>query len=304
VAALAERVGEPFLCACDRLLDCRGRVVVTGMGKSGMIARKIAATLASTGTPALFLHPAEGVHGDLGMVTTGDVVLALSYSGESDEIVAILPVLKRLSIPIIAFTGNPASTLARYSEVVLDVSVAREACPHNLAPTSSTTAALALGDALALAVMRARRFTPDDFALFHPAGALGRRLLLRVADLMRTGDLVARVSPEASVHDALFAITRALAGAALIVDEEERLIGHLTDGDIRRLLLEDEGVLRRPIGEVMKTGGRATRPERLVTEALAEMQKTPPISEMPVLDGEGRLVGYLHLKDIVKAGIV
>jgi arabinose-5-phosphate isomerase len=274
------------------------------MGKSGMIARKIAATLASTGTPALFMHPAEGVHGDLGMVTARDVVLALSYSGESDEIIAILPVLKRLAIRLIGLTGNLCSTLAQQSDVVLDVSVRREACPHNLAPTSSTTAALALGDALALAVMRARRFTPDDFAFFHPAGALGRRLLLRVGDLMRSGDGIAGVSPETTVRDALFAMTRAHAGAALVLDAGGRFLGLLTDGDIRRLLLADENGLSRPIGQVMKTGARRTIPDRLVTEALAEMQQDPPISEMPVLDDSERVVGYLHLKDIVKAGIV
>ena len=304
VAALADRVGEPFTRACRLVLECRGRVVVTGIGKSGMIARKIAATLASTGTPALFLHPAEGVHGDLGMVAAGDVVLALSYSGESEELIAILPVLKRLALGLIALTGSPRSTLAQHSEVVLDVSVSGEACPHNLAPTSSTTAALALGDALALAVMRARRFTPEQFALFHPAGALGRRLLLRVSDVMRTGDGIARVAPEATVHDALFAITRALAGAALVLDTEGRFLGLLTDGDIRRLLLADETVLRRPIGEVMRASARRIAPDRLVTEALHEMETDPPISEMPVLDAEQRLVGYLHLKDIVKAGIV
>ncbi len=304
VAALADRVGEPFTRACRLVLECRGRVVVTGIGKSGMIARKIAATLASTGTPALFLHPAEGVHGDLGMVAAGDVVLALSYSGESEELIAILPVLKRLALGLIALTGSPRSTLAQHSEVVLDVSVSGEACPHNLAPTSSTTAALALGDALALAVMRARRFTPEQFALFHPAGALGRRLLLRVSDVMRTGDGIARVAPEATVHDALFAITRALAGAALVLDAEGRFLGLLTDGDIRRLLLADETVLRRQIGEVMRPSARRIAPDCLVTEALHEMETDPPISEMPVLDAEQRLVGYLHLKDIVKAGIV
>lgn len=304
VAALAGRVGEPFVRACRLILACRGRVVVTGMGKSGMVGRKIAATLASTGTPALFLHPAEGGHGDLGMVAAGDVVLAVSYSGESDEMTAILPVLKRLALGLIALTGSARSTLARHSEVVLDVSVPREAGPHNLAPTSSTTAALALGDALALAVMRARRFTPEQFALFHPAGTLGRRLLLRVSDVMRTGDGIARVSPEATVHDALFAITKALAGAALVLDGGGRFLGLLTDGDIRRLLLADEAVLRRSIGEVMKASSRWIGPDQLVTEALHEMERAPPISEMPVLDGGGRLVGYLHLKDIVKSGIV
>lgn len=304
VAGLTERVGASFVRACHLILACRGRVVVTGMGKSGMIARKIAATLASTGTPALFLHPAEGVHGDLGMVADGDLVMALSYSGESDEITAILPVLKRLAIALIAMTGCAQSTLAQHSDVVLDVSVPREACPHNLAPTSSTTAALAFGDALALAVMRARRFTPEQFALFHPAGALGRRLLLRVGDVMRVGDGIARVSPETTIHDSLFAITRALAGAAMVLAEDGRFLGLLTDGDIRRLLLDDATVLSRPIGEVMKVSERWITPDQLVSEALQEMERDPPISEMPVLDDGRRLVGYLHLKDIMRTRIV
>jgi arabinose-5-phosphate isomerase len=304
VAALADRLGEEFERACELVLGCRGRVVVTGVGKSGAIARKIAATLASTGTPALFLHPAEGVHGDLGMVTAGDVVVALSYSGESDEMRAILPVLKRLAVRIIAFTGNRGSTLAQAADVTLDVAVEKEACPLNLAPTASTTASLALGDALALAVMQARRFTPEDFAFFHPAGALGRRLIFRVGDLMRTGEMVARVAPDADVRQALFAITKAQAGAALALDAEGRLLGLISDGDIRRLLLEDDNALRQRVDNVMNASPRTTTPERLVTEALAEMERFPPIGEMPVLDEGRRLVGVLNLKDIVKAGIV
>jgi arabinose-5-phosphate isomerase len=304
VAALADRLDEAFVRAGKLILACRGRVVVTGIGKSGAIARKIAATLASTGTPALFLHPAEGVHGDLGMVTRGDVVLALSYSGESDEIVAILPVLKRLDVKLIVMTGKVRSTAGEQADVVLDIAVPREACPLNLAPTASTTAALAMGDALALAVMAERRFTKEEFALFHPAGALGRRLLLRVGDLMRTDDMLATVTVAASVREALFAITRARAGAVNVVDDEGRLIGLLTDGDIRRLLIQDEEALGRAVADVLNPRPRTTTAERLVSEALPRMEEFPPITEMPVLDADRRVIGVLNLGDIVKAGIV
>jgi arabinose-5-phosphate isomerase len=304
VASLLERLDESFERAGRLILACTGRVVVTGIGKSGAVARKLAATLASTGTPSLFLHPAEGVHGDLGMVTHGDVVLALSYSGESDEIVAILPVLKRLDVGLIAMTGKPRSTLGDQADVVLEVAVPREACPMNLAPTASTTAALALGDALALAVMSERRFTHEQFALFHPAGALGRRLLMRVGDLMRTGEMLATARSSASVREALFTITRARAGAVNVVDEEGRLLGLITDGDIRRLLLEDESALTRRVETVYNANPRTTSPDRLVTEALARMEQSPPITEMPVLDTARRVVGVLNLGDIVKAGIV
>jgi arabinose-5-phosphate isomerase len=304
VGALIERLDESFTRAGQLILHCRGRVVVTGIGKSGAIGRKLAATLASTGTPSLFLHPAEGVHGDLGMVTHGDIVVALSYSGESDEIVAILPVLKRLDVKLIAMTGKPHSTLGEEADVVLDVSVSCEACPLNLAPTASTTAALALGDALALAVMAERRFTKEEFALFHPAGALGRRLLLRVGDVMRTGDMLATIREGTRVREALFAITRARAGAVNVVDAEGRLLGLLTDGDIRRLLMRDENALGRTVETVFNTGPRTTTADRLVTEALAQMEQSPPISEMPVLEADRRVIGVLNLGDIVKAGIV
>jgi len=304
LARLAERLDREFDRACEQLLACRGRVVVTGIGKSGAVARKIAATLASTGTPALFLHPAEGVHGDLGMVTPDDVVLALSYSGESDELRAILPVFKRFRVPLIAMTGNPRSTLAEYADAVLDVSVEREACPLNLAPTTSTTAMLAMGDALAVAVMRARRFTAEEFALFHPGGTLGRRLLMRVCDLMRRGDRMAVVPPDALVREALFSITRAQAGCVFVVGEDGRLLGLLADGDIRRLLLRDENHLRSRVGDVMIRNPRVIAPDRLVTEAVALMEQPPPCSELPVLDEEGRPIGVLNLKDVVRAGIV
>jgi arabinose-5-phosphate isomerase len=304
IAALAERVDERFAAACRAVLDCRGRVVVTGMGKSGAIARKAAATLASTGTPSLFLHPAEAMHGDLGMVTAQDLVVVLSASGESDEIVGLLPGLKRLAARIVAATGRPGSTLGRAADLVLDIGVAREACPHNLAPTTSTTVTLALLDALAIAVMQARRFTAEDFALFHPAGALGRRLLLRVGDLMRTGDRVAIVGPGVTVKEALFAITRAQAGCVFVAGEDGRLIGILSDGDIRKLLVQDEAHLRSQVQAVMNRNPRCTAPDRLVTEALALMERPPSIAEMPVLNDDRRPAGVLNLKDILHAGIV
>lgn len=307
ILALADRLGADFARAVELLVSLtppeHGRVVVTGMGKSGAVARKSAATFASTGTPAFYLHPAEGVHGDLGMVTPADVVVALSYSGETDEILAILPFLKRLGVRLVAVTGNPASTLASNANVALDVSVEREACPLNLAPTTSTTAMLALMDALAVAVMRARRFTREDYALFHPAGSLGRRLLLRVSDLMRTGDRMALCTAEASLRDALFAITRAQAGSVFVVDGEGRFEGLLSDGDIRRLLLRDEDALRRPVSAALNRGPRTTSGDRLVSEALQMMEQPPPCGELPVLDEDGRPVGVLNLKDIARAGI-
>jgi arabinose-5-phosphate isomerase len=304
VAALAERVGEPFVEAVHLLVGAPGRVIVTGMGKSGAIARKSAATLASTGTPAFYLHPAEGVHGDLGMVTGSDVVIALSYSGETDEVSAILPALKRLGVTLIAVTGRGASTLADNANVVLDISVQREACPLNLAPTTSTTAMLALMDALAVCAMRARRFTREDYALFHPAGSLGRRLLLRVCDLMRTGERLAICGPETTVGEALFAITKAQSGSAFGIDGEGRFIGLLSDGDIRRLWLRDRDLVDRLLSEVLNEGPRTIGPERLVTEALQLMEQHPPCGELPVLDDERRPVGVLNLKDCARAGIL
>lgn len=304
VATLATRLDEGFLGACRLLLECRGRAVVTGIGKSGAIARKVAATLASTGTPSLFLHPVEGTHGDLGMVTGHDVVFVLSYSGESDEIVAVLPALKRLAARIVAVTSRRHSTLGRAADVVLDVSVRQEACPFNLAPTTSTTAMLALMDALAISVMTARGFTQEDFALFHPAGTLGRRLLLRVEDVMRTGDLVARVGPQATVKSALFAITRAQAGCVFVVGPDGRFQGLLSEGDVRRLLVKDEGHLRSKVQTVMNRAPRHCAPDRLVTDALELMQQHPACGEMPVLDDEGRPVGVLNLKDVVRTGIL
>ncbi len=303
VLALADRLGAPFAAAVEAIVASRGRVVVTGIGKSGAIARKSAATLSSTGTPALYLHPAEGVHGDHGMVTPGDVVVALSYSGETDEISAILPALKRMRVLLIAVTGKPDSTLSGAADLILDVSVEREACPLNLAPTTSTTAMLALMDALAVAAMRVRRFTREDYALFHPAGSLGRRLLLRVSDLMRTGDRVAVCGPGATVHDALFTITRAQSGTAFILDETGRFQGILTDGDIRRLLLADEGAFHHPVGDRFNQSPRTIAPDRLASEAARIMQEPPGCLELPVLGENGMPVGVLNIKDVARAGI-
>ncbi len=302
VRALADRLDNSFRRAVELMLTAQGRIVVTGVGKSGAVGRKIAATLASTGTPALFLHPSEGVHGDLGMVVRGDVLIVLSYSGATDEILAILPAMKRISVPIIAMTAGADSDLSRYAEAVLDVRVTREACPLNLAPTASTTAMLAMGDALAVTVMRARKFSAEDYARLHPAGSLGRRLLLTAGDLMRTGDACATVGGTTRVREVLFTITSAYAGAASIVDEQGRLIGFIADGDIRRELLEDVQCLDRPVAEIMKTTPRVCGPQVLAAECLEVMQNTARgIGEMPVVDETGRLLGMLTLKDILRA---
>jgi arabinose-5-phosphate isomerase len=307
---LAERLDASFARAAELVLGCGGRVVVTGVGKSGAIGRKIAGTLSSTGTPALFLHPSEGVHGDLGMVVRGDLMLALSYSGASDEIIAILPAMKRMSVPIIAMTAGLEPPLAGYADVVLDVSVEQEACPLGLAPTASSTAMLALGDALAVAVMRARRFSAEDYARLHPAGSLGRRLLLTAGDLMRTGEFCANAKEDTPLIDVLFAITAANAGAANVLDSDGRLVGIITDGDIRRCLLKDQQCLSRRAAEVMTRGPRTCRPHQLAAECMAIMQQGVAqqtkrgIGDMPVVDDDGRPLGMLNLKDLLQAGIV
>jgi len=301
VSGLKDRLDGRFVEACALILGCRGRLVLTGIGKSGAVARKLAGTFSSTGTPALFLHPAEGVHGDLGAVTRDDILVMLSYSGETEELLSIVPVVIRIGAKIVALVGDTSSTLARYAQVALDVSVEREACPYNLAPTASTTAMLALGDALALAVMEARKFDRDDFAVFHPAGSLGRKLL-RVSELMRTGDAVATVTEDTPVRDALFAITRAGAGAVNVTDAEGRLVGIITDGDIRRRLLKDDGLLRRRAGEIMNRSPRTIPPDALATEGLKIMEDLK-IGELPVLQ-DGRPIGMLMIKDFGKAGMV
>lgn len=305
ILRLCGRLDSSFTDSVAMVLGCKGRLVVTGMGKSGAIGRKIAATFCSTGTPSLFLHPAEGIHGDLGMVTSSDVVLAISHSGESEEISRILPAIARIGAPLIAMVGRRESTLGTYAQIVLDISVDCEACPLDLAPTTSTTVTLALGDALALAVMEARRFTREDYALFHPGGALGRRLLLRVGDVMRTGHALAIVEGDVQLMDVLFAITKAGAGAACVVDEDGRLEGIITDGDVRRKLLSDQAsALGKSAREVMVRGPRTISPDKLATEGLRLMEAPPrQIGEMPVVL-DGKPVGMLMLKDLVAAGIV
>ncbi|MDH7480510.1 MAG: KpsF/GutQ family sugar-phosphate isomerase [Armatimonadota bacterium] len=303
ILALRDRLDKSFVDAVELILKCKGRVVVTGMGKSGAIARKVAGTLSSTGSPALFLHPAEGVHGDLGMVTGQDVVIAFSNSGETEEIMSIVPIIKRIGAKLISIVGKKDSALAANSDVVLDASVEREACPLGLAPTASTTAMLALGDAIALAAMEARKFTAEDYALFHPGGTLGRRLTLRVCDVMRTDDRVAIVSEDDLVRDVLFAITRAGAGAAAVVDGERRLVGIITDGDVRRHMLADERCLYKRASEIMTVNPKFVRPNQLATEGM-HILEVFKIGELPVLDDENRPIGMLMLKDLFKAGIV
>lgn len=307
---LAEQLNGPAWAAAVRLiLETKGRVVVTGMGKSGTIGVKLATTLSSTGTPAQFLHPADAVHGDLGMIQLGDSVVAFSYSGETDELLALLPAFGQFGTPLVAITGNSGSTLGRAAQVVLDVSVEREACPMNLAPTTSTSAMLALADALAVTVMTARDFTPEQYSRLHPAGTLGRRLTLRVRDVMRTGDAVAIVPGQKTVLEAMFAITQANAGAAIITDADGKVVGLLTDGDIRRHLLEDQQVLSRPASDAMTTHPGVVSADLLAAEGLRLLDTFHPLpgqkaGDAPVVDTEGRPLGMLTLKDLVKAGIV
>lgn len=302
VIDLSARVGNDFVAATDLILCCHGKLIVTGIGKSGAIGRKLAGTFSSTGTPSLFFHPAEGVHGDLGAVTGQDLVLLLSYSGETDELIAIMPAVKRMGAKVISLVGNCGSTLGKYADIALDVSVTQEACPLGLAPTASTTAMLALGDALALAVMEVRQFTKEDYAKFHPAGALGRRLTLRVEDVMRTGEAVAVVSESITVRDALFAITKAGAGATNVVDPKGNLIGIITDGDVRRHALTDENFLSKTASEVMTGNPKTITPDRLATEALKIMESLK-IGEMPAVK-DSKVVGMVMLKDLLEAGIV
>ncbi len=302
--AVAARLGEPFVHACRLMLDARGRVVCIGMGKSGHIARKIAATLASTGTPAFFVHPGEAAHGDLGMITDADVVLALSYSGESDEILTLMPVLRRQGNPVIAMTGRAASTMAREADVHLDVSVPAEACPLHLAPTSSTTASLAMGDALAVALLEARGFTADDFARSHPAGALGRRLLLHISDVMHAGEHLPRVGPDASVSEALVEMSRKRLGLTAIVDTDDRLLGVFTDGDLRRALDDAQVDLRgTPITQVMTRAPRTIPSDVLAVEA-AHVMEQHKINGLLVVDDGGRVVGALNIHDLLRARVV
>ena len=303
VAALVDRLGDDFGRACRMLLACTGRVVVSGMGKSGHVGGKIAATLASTGTPAFFLHPAEASHGDLGMVAKGDVVLAISYSGETAELLTILPLFKRMGAPLVAMTGNPASTLAREADVHLDISVPAEACPLNLAPTASTTATLAMGDALAVALLKHRGFTEADFARSHPGGSLGRRLLLHVSDVMRRGDELPRVGPDTALTEGLLEMSRKRLGLTAVVDGEDRVLGIFTDGDLRRTLDRRVDIHGSRMSDVMTRTPRSIGPDELAAEAVLMMEKHA-INGLLVLDASGRLVGALNVHDLLRAGVM
>jgi arabinose-5-phosphate isomerase len=303
LGALGSRIGAPFAHACRLCLACLGRVVVTGMGKSGHIAGKIAATLASTGTPAFFLHPAEAGHGDLGMITRTDVLLALSNSGETPEVVALLPHLKRLAVPLIVMTGKRDSTLGAAGSATLDVAVEEEACPLNLAPTASTTAALAMGDALAVAVLEARGFTAQDFARSHPGGSLGRQLLLHVEDLMRTGAALPRVAPTAPLSAGLIEMSAKGLGMTVVVDEDERILGVFTDGDLRRALEARIDVHTTTMGAVMTAQPKSIGPRDLAAEAV-HLMELHRITALPVADAHGRLVGALNVHDLFRAHVM
>ncbi len=303
VSALIPRLDRSFTQACRLMLACRGRVVVTGMGKSGHVANKIAATLASTGTPAFFVHPGEASHGDLGMITGEDLVLALSNSGETSELVTILPLIKRLGVKLIAFTGKPDSTLAKTADVHLDVSVAREACPLNLAPTASTTAALAMGDALAVALLEARGFTEEDFARSHPGGSLGRRLLLRVEDVMHKGETIPRVAEGTPLSQALMEMSRKGLGMTAVVDGEGRVAGIFTDGDLRRTLDKRVDVHKASIDEVMTRNCTTVGPEALAGEAL-HLMESRKFNGLLVVGKDRELLGALNMHDLLRAGIV
>jgi arabinose-5-phosphate isomerase len=303
VRALISRIDERFLTALALIIERRGRVVVSGIGKSGHIARKIASTLSSTGTPAYFLHPAEANHGDLGMIESGDVFIAISHSGESEELLSIIPQVKRRGAKLIALTGRADSTLARESDVLLDAGVAQEACPHNLAPTASTTAALALGDALAVALLDARGFSADDFARSHPGGTLGRRLLTHVADVMRRGDDVPKVPDSATFKQALLEISRGRMGMTAVLDAGEQVRGIFTDGDLRRSLEKGLNFDQTLVTQVMTSGPRTIRPEALAVEAVQLMERHK-VNQLLVIDERGRLVGALNMHDLFRAKVL
>ena len=307
ILALKDRLGtsadSEFALALQILLQCKGRVVVSGMGKSGHIARKIAATLASTGTPAMFVHPAEAAHGDLGMVTESDVLIAISNSGESEELLSIVPVIKRLGAALISMTGKPNSSLASLAHVHLNIAVAKEACPLNLAPTASTTATLALGDALAVALLDLRGFREEDFARSHPGGALGRRLLTHVRDIMRTGEDIPAVHPDVLLPAALLEVTRKGLAMTAIVDASNHVVGIFTDGDLRRLIEEGKDFSRAQIKEVMHTNPRVLGPEQLAVDAVELMEKYR-INQVLVVEKDGSLVGALHIHDLTRAKVI
>ncbi|MEW6246084.1 MAG: KpsF/GutQ family sugar-phosphate isomerase [Nitrospirota bacterium] len=303
IRALVDRIDHRFAEAVDLLQRCAGKVVVSGMGKSGLIGQKIAATLASTGTPAFFLHPAEGIHGDLGMLARKDVLVAISNSGETQEVLHLLPFVKRMGIPVVAMTGRPESTLAKNSDVVLDVSVKEEACPMGLAPTASTTATLAMGDALAIALLQKRGFKQEDFALFHPGGTLGRRLLVKVRDLMHAGEALPRVGVQSSGHDAILEMTAKKLGMTTVVDGEGRLLGVITDGDLRRFLQRGGDLGNVTAGDLASRNPKTIAPDDLATAAVHLMERFS-ITSLVVVDTVGQIVGVIHLHDLLKHGIV
>lgn len=306
VLKLKERIDDEFMAAVQCILDCPARVIVTGMGKSGHIGRKIAATFASTGTPSFFMHPAEAFHGDLGMVTENDVVIAISNSGESSEIVNILPIIRRIGAKIIAMSGRRDSQLGKNSDYFIDIGVEKEACPLGLAPTASTTATLAMGDAMAVALMSVRNFTSQDFALFHPGGALGRRLLLKVSNVMHTGEDNPVVSQDKTAKDALFIMTDKGLGAASVVDENGKFVGLITDGIIRRALAKDYKFLDEPVHNIMFENPLMIREDALAASALSVMEKHKPrpVTVLPVVDDDYNPVGIVHLTDLLRQGVV
>lgn len=304
VKSLAQRIDDAFYHACELMLNCEGRIVVMGIGKSGHIGGKVAATLASTGTPAFFVHPAEASHGDMGMITSSDVVLAFSNSGETEEIKTLLPLIKRLGVPFIALTGNTQSTLAYSADAHIDVSIEKEACPLGLAPTTSATAALAMADALAISILEQRGFTEDDFALSHPGGSLGKKLLLRIHDIMHSGDDTPRTLYTATLNKALVEMSKKGLGMTAVVDEQDNLLGIFTDGDLRRLL--DHGqidVHKIKISDVMIKGCKSTRADTLAAETLAMMQKYK-INSLPVVDENDKLVGAMNMHDLLRNGVM
>jgi arabinose-5-phosphate isomerase len=303
IDALKTRINEDFVRACDTMMACKGRVVVTGMGKSGHIGHKIAATLASTGTPSFFVHPGEASHGDLGMITSQDVVLAISNSGNTAEVLTILPLIKRMGAPLISMTGNSESILAREAVANLDVSVALEACPLGLAPTSSTTATLVMGDALAVALLEARGFSAEDFAFSHPGGTLGRRLLLRVSDIMHTGDRIPKVSPQTTLGGALLEVSQKGLGMTTIVDSSGHMLGLFTDGDLRRTLDRAIDIHNTPIADVMTRNGKTIHDDQLAAEALNIMEELK-INALPVINRRGELTGAINMHDLLRAGVI
>ena len=303
IALLKERIDDDFVRACTLMLECKGRIIVLGMGKSGHIGSKIAATLASTGSPAFFVHPGEASHGDLGMITADDIVLAISNSGETDEIVILLPIIKRLHVSLIAMTGNHCSTIAETADVHLNIGIEEEACPLGLAPTSSTTATLVMGDALAVALLQARGFTADDFARSHPGGRLGRRLLLHVADLMRSGDAIPTTKADASFHDALLEMTKKGLGMTIIVDDSNKVVGLITDGDLRRLLDGEFDIRNTSVYEVMTPNCKTVGASILAAEALQIMEEYK-VNSFPVVDDNNIVIGAFNMHDLLKAGVV